>query len=169
MGCGDCGFNYLNSGQYATFLYCLSQAIRTAEGDCSVADRIFLLNKALNGIDLYHEINLPAHFLIGHIVGMVFAKASYEDYLVFHQGCTVVRKADAKPLLENNIVMYPHSMVIGRCHIRENTVIVPGVCLVDTDTPGNCYVLSGKSGRGEFKELRKNWIADYFLALNGRD
>lgn len=156
------GFNYLNSGQYATFLYYLSNIIWKKKVGVDVATKIFLLNKALNGIDLYYEIEMPDFFLIGHTVGMVFAKALYSDYCIFHQGCTVGRVLADRPILEKGVVLYPNSSVIGACHVKENTVLSAGVHLINIDTPGNCYVFMGEKGRPVFKEIDEYFADRYF-------
>ncbi len=160
---GDREFNYLISRHYATFLYFLGNCIWRESGRSDVSTRIFLLNKSLNGIDLFFEIEMPRHFAIGHSVGMVFAKATYGDYCVFHQGCTVGRNWLDRPVLENGIIMFPGSMIIGNCLVRENSVITPGVTLINTDTPGNCYVFQGKNGRPFFKELGQYFADKYFI------
>lgn len=156
------GFNYLNSGQYATFLYFLSNIIWKKKIGVDVATKIFLLNKALNGIDLYYEIEMPDFFLIGHTVGMVFAKALYSDYCIFHQGCTVGRVLDDRPIFEKGVVLYPNSSVIGGCYVKENTVLSAGVHLINIDTPGNCYVFMGEKGRPVFKEIDEYFADRYF-------
>lgn len=151
------------SGEYATFIYYLSR--RAAEvGERTLATRLFLLNKALNGIDLYYEVLMPAHFLIGHTVGMVFAKASYGEWCIFHQGCTVGRLLDARPRLADGVVMYPNSSIIGRCEIGPNTVLSAGVQLINTDTPGNCIVFSGEAGRPVFKPITEIFAHRYYDA-----
>ncbi|SHL95630.1 hypothetical protein [Rhizobacter sp. OV335] len=154
-------FNHLNSGQYATFLYYLAHQLG-ASADKTDAARVFLLNKALNGIDLYYEVQMPDVFLIGHTVGMVFAKAAYGSGCIFHQGCTVGRNQNDRPLLGPGIIMYPHSSIIGRCHVRENTVLSPGVQLINTDTPGDCLVFPGEAGRPVFKPISE-YYADRYL------
>lgn len=156
-------FEYLNSGHYATFLYYLSHALWKDGGDNVEATRVFLLNKALNGIDLFYEVEMPDVFLIGHTVGMVFAKASYGDSCVFHQGCTVGRNQGARPTLESGVIMYPHASVIGACRVRENTVVSPGVQLINTDTPGNCLVFPGDRGKPVFKEISEYYVDRYLL------
>jgi serine O-acetyltransferase len=158
----DEGFNPLISGHYATFLYFLSHDLWRTFSDVEGATRVFLLNKALNGIDLFYEVEMPDYFLIGHTVCMVFAKARYEDYCVFHQGCTVGRNGEDRPILEKGVILYPHSSVIGRCHVRENTVISPGVHLVNADTPGSCIVFPGESGRPTFKAIDEFYADRYF-------
>jgi serine O-acetyltransferase len=154
-------FDYFNSGHYATFLYYLSNLFYKNNND-TLATRLFLLNKAINGIDLYHQIDMPDIFGIGHTVGMVFSKASYANYCVFHQGCTVGRNQDDRPILEEGVILYPQSSVIGKCRVRKNTVIAPGVQLVNTDTPGNCIVFTGERGKPIFKEITETYAYRYF-------
>ncbi len=157
------GFDPLVSGQYATLLYFLSREAWATHGDAAVATRLFLVNKALNAMELFYEIDLPPVFLLGHTPGLVLAKAGYGSHLVLHQGCTVGRKADdERPLIEDRVVLFPQAMVIGRCHIRANTVLAPGVCLVDTDTPGDCYVVNGPEGP-MMKPARREVWRDYLL------
>jgi serine O-acetyltransferase len=155
-------FDYMNSGHYATFLYYLSYSLGKIYGDTVEATRVFLLNKAINGIDLYYEIEMPDVFLIGHTVGMVFAKATYSNFCVFHQGCTVGRNQQERPVLEAGIIMFPNSSVIGKCHIRENTVLTPGVRLINADSPGDVIVLTGHDGRPVFKEITEYYADRYF-------
>ena len=156
-------FDYLNSGHYATFLYFLAHALWMQSGNTRDATRVFLLNKALNGIDLFYEVKMPDVFVIGHTVGMVFAKADYSNGCVFHQGCTVGRKNDDRPTLEPGVILYPQSSVIGACLVRENTVLSPGVQLIDTDTPGNCIVFPGERGKVVFKSTSEYYADRYIL------
>lgn len=164
--CGGRDFDPLNSGQYATFLYYLSSVVHGQGGGREISTKLFLLNKALNGIDLFYEIKMPSVFLIGHTVGMVFAKATYGSHCIFHQGCTVGRNGDDRPVLERGVILYPNASVIGACHIGENTVVSPGVQLVNTSTPGHCIVLSGSAGRPVFKPIRE-YYADRYLERDG--
>jgi serine O-acetyltransferase len=157
------GFEYLNSSHYATFLYFLSNECSRLTGGLNDAKRVFLLNKALNGIDLFYEIQMPDVFVLGHTVGMVFAKATYGSHCVFHQGCTVGRDREDRPILERGVVLYPNSSVIGSCRVRENTVLAPGVQLVNRDTPGNCIVFLGEKGQPFFKPV-KEYYADRYLS-----
>ena len=159
---GGRDFDPLNSGQYATFLYYLSSVIHGQGGDREIPSKLFLLNKALNGIDLFYEVEMPSVFLIGHTVGMVFAKATYGSHCIFHQGCTVGRNSDDRPIIERGVILYPNASVIGACHIRENTVVSPGIQLVNTDTPGNCIVLQGPDGRVVFKPITEYYADRYF-------
>lgn len=156
---GERGFDPLVSGQYATFLYYLSHALRD---DRRVATHLFLLNKALNGIDLFYDVVMPDHFLIGHTVGMVFARAIYGDFCVFHQGCTVGRILDDRPILGDGVIIYPGGAIIGRCRIGANTIVSAGVQVINADTPGNCIVFSGQDGRPVFKHVTEQFSARYY-------
>lgn len=156
---GERGFDPLVSGQYATFLYYLAAALRS---DRETATHLFLLNKALNGIDLFYDVVMPDHFLIGHTVGMVFAKAEYGDYCVFHQGCTVGRILQDRPVLGEGVVIYPGGAIIGRCRVGPNTVVSAGVQIINTDTPGNCIVFQGEGGRPVFKSITERFCARYY-------
>lgn len=156
-------FDYLVTWQYALFLYFLSRTIWTNTNKEDEAVRIFYLNKALNGIDLFYKIKMPDFFLIGHTSGIVFSRATYSNYSVFHQGCTVGRQDDKYPCLDSGVVMFPNSMIIGDCHVKENTVLAPGVRLINTSTPGNCIVFDGKGGRPVYKELTSYYADKYFV------
>lgn len=156
------GFDYLVSWHYAMFIYHLSRHVWLGAGDREGATHLFLLNKLINGLDLFYEVELGRRFMIGHTVGVVFAKATYGDYCVFHQGCTVGRQDDKRPVLEDGIVMFPGSRVIGDCLVRENTVLAPGVNLVNTSTPGNCIAFTGEKGRPIFKPLNEYYADKFF-------
>ena len=156
------GFNQLISWHYSLFLYHMSRYLWRELGEQETATRIFLLNKALNGIDLFYEVEMPQNFLICHTVGAVFAKAQYGNYSVFYQGCTVGRQADHRPVLEDGVVMFPGSMVLGKSLIRENTVISANVTIINSETPGNCMVFQGKNGKLFLKELDCYYADKYF-------
>lgn len=151
------------SWEAALLLYYLARVLRSA-GHARLSTRVFLANKALHGIDLFPDVEMPARFLIGHTVGMVFAKADYGEWSVFHQGCTVGRLLDARPSLGAGVVMYPNSSIIGRCNVGPNTVISAGVQLLNSDTPGNCIVFAGDRGRPSFKPITEIYAHRYYDA-----
>lgn len=156
------GFDFWISWQYSTYLYFLSREIWLQKSNTESATKIFLLNKALNSIELYYKVEMPNNFFLSHTLGVVFAQAKYGNYCVFHQGCTVGRNGDDRPRLGEGIVLYPNSSIIGRCNVRENTVIAPGVQLVNQDTPGNCYVFMGAKGKPIFKEIDEYFVDRIF-------
>ncbi|WP_225934537.1 hypothetical protein [Cupriavidus sp. EM10] len=57
-------FNYLHSSQYCQYLYYLANTIWRNERNGEACTKLFLLNKALNAIDLFYEIEMPEVFLL---------------------------------------------------------------------------------------------------------
>lgn len=155
-------FDPLHSTQYCQFLYYLANTLWAAEGASPLCTKLFALNKMLNGIDLFYEIQMPEVFFIGHSVGIVLAKASYADYLVLYQNSTVGKNHGVAPVIESGVIMYPNTAIIGRCHVRAGTVISQGVGVVNQDTPGNCLVFRGVEQPLLFKPCERNILADIF-------
>jgi len=155
-------FDYLHSSQYAIFLYYLSNTIWRNESDRHICTKIFLLNKALNGIDCFYELELPRVFFIGHSVGIVLAKAIYGNFLVLYQNSTVGKNHGAAPVLGDGVVMYPNTAIIGSANIGSGSVISQGVSVINRDTPGNCMVFGGADGELIFKPPSRDILADIF-------
>lgn len=155
-------FNYLHSTQYCLFLYYLSNTIWRNKQDADVATRIFLLNKALNGIDLFYEIDMPEIFFIGHSAGIVLAKATYGNHLVLYQNSTVGKNHGIAPVIGEGVVMYPNTAIIGRCTVGNDTVVSQGTSIINRDTPGNCVVYPGELGNLVFKPAKRAVLEDIF-------
>lgn len=155
-------FDYLHSSQYAIFLYYLSNTIWRNESDRHACTKLFLLNKALNGIDCFYELELPRVFFIGHSVGIVLAKATYGNFLVLYQNSTVGKNHGVAPVLGEGVVMYPNTAIIGSAHVGSGSVIAQGVSVINRDTPGNCVVFGGAEGELLFKPPRRDILADIF-------
>ena len=157
-------FDHLHSTQYCTYLYLLSNQIWQHTGDREWPTRLFGLNKTMNGIDLFYEIEMPPVFLIGHSVGIVLAKATYGNYLVLYQNSTVGKNHGIAPEIGDGVIMYPNSAIIGRTKVGDNTVLSQGVGLVNCDSPGNCNTFKGTNGHPLFKPLKSGEkpIEEYF-------
>ncbi len=155
-------FDPLHSTQYCSFLYFLAHTIWRRTGSTDTPTRLFLLNKALNGIDLFYEIEMPSIFFIGHSVGIVFAKATYGNYLVVYQNSTVGKNHGVAPVLGEGVVMYAGTAIIGGCQVGDGTVLAQGTSLVNMATPGYCTVYPGQSGQVVFKPTRRDPLQDIF-------
>ena len=155
-------FDHLHSSQYTTFLYFLANAMWRAGTERAVCNKLFGLNKALNGIDLFYEIELPEVFFIGHSVGIVLAKARYGNRLVLYQNSTVGKNHGEAPSLGDGVVMYPNTAVIGRCEIGDGSVIAQGVSVINRDTPCGATVFQGGAGELVFKPSTRDILADIF-------
>ena len=155
-------FDYLHSSQYCIYLYYLANSIWRNSGERGACTRLFLLNKALNGIDLFYEIEMPRVFFIGHSVGIVLAKATYGEKLVLYQNSTVGKNHGVAPVLGEGVVMYPNTAVIGRCTVGDRTVIAQGVGVVNRDTPGDCMVFAGQDGDLAIRPAKRDIVGDFF-------
>ncbi len=155
-------FDPLHSSQYTIFLYYLANTLWRNGADPRVCAKLFLLNKALNGIDCFYEIELPEVFFIGHSVGIVLAKASYGEHLVLYQNVTVGKNHGVAPVIEDGVVLYPNAAVIGRSRVRAGSVIGQGVSVVNCDTPGDGLVFQGTGGGLVFKPPQRSVLADIF-------
>jgi serine O-acetyltransferase len=128
-------FNVLQSSQHAIYLYFLANTIFRQAGDTAAATRLFLMNKAFNGIDLFYEIEMPEVFYIGHSVGIVLAKATYGNYLVLYQNSTVGRHKDQIPVIGDRVVLYPNTAVIGRSVVESDCVVSQGTSIINKHVP----------------------------------
>jgi serine O-acetyltransferase len=155
-------FYYLHSEQYAIFLYYLANTIWRNRSDEDLCAKVFFLNKALNGFSCFYDVELPEVFFIGHSPGIVLARATYGNYLVLYQGCTVGKNHGVAPVIGDRVVMYPHTAVIGRCRVGDGSVLSQGVSVINRNTPGESLVFSGAGGELVFKKTQRNIPADIF-------
>jgi len=155
-------FNVLQSSQHCIFLYFLANTIWRRSGETAAPTRLFLMNKAMNGIDLFYEIAMPDVFYIGHSVGIVLAKATYGNYLVLYQNSTVGRHKDQIPVIGERVVLYPNTAVIGRSVVEDDCVVSQGTSVVNKRTPKGSIVFQGAPGELAFRPRPDNLLAEYF-------
>ncbi|RAK51983.1 hypothetical protein DJ017_19125 [Phenylobacterium soli] len=156
-------FNVLQSSQHCIYLYYLSNTIWKRSGDTAAATRLFLMNKAFNGIDLFYEIAMPEVFYIGHSVGIVLAKATYGNYLVLYQGTTVGRHKDQIPVIGDRVILYPGTSVAGRAVVEDDCVISQGVRVINKHVPRGSMVFAGETPGGlTFRPRPDDLLSEYF-------
>lgn len=155
--------NLTNSWHLAHFYLNLSTSIWKNLGDSETAEALFLLNKTVNGIDAFYKVNLPSqYFLGGHTVGQVLVNMSYPERFVIYQNCTVGRSGEYIPELNEGLVMFPNSNIIGRCCIGKNVVISPGITILNQDIESNTLV-TWKNFKVHFQKLEVNYADNYFV------
>ena len=155
-------FNVLQSSQHTIFLYYLSNTIWKRSGDTAAPTRLFLMNKAFNGIDLFYEIAMPEVFYIGHSPGIVLAKATYGNYLVLYQNSTVGRHKDQIPVIGDRVVLYPNTAIIGRSVVEDDTVVSQGVSVVNKHVPKGSMAFAGAPGELTFRPAPADLLGEYF-------
>lgn len=152
-------FNPFHSGQYAIFLYYLSNTVcNEFPGSGTLADRIYYLNKVLNGLDLLYEINMPEAFFLDHPVGSVLGRATYGERFSFSQGCTVGNNKGVYPVIGRNVRMMSGSKIVGSCKIGDHVIISANTYVKDTDIP-SCSIVFGSSPNLVIKQKSESYFA----------
>lgn len=136
--------NPYNSVMYCNFLYWLARAVYDEKGACESADKVYYLNKALNAIDIYYEVELPRIWSCEHPVGSILGRASYSDGFFFSQGCTVGGNYNSGilyyPVIGKDVVMLSNSKIVGDSHIGNNVILSANSYVINRDIPDNSIV-----------------------------
>jgi serine O-acetyltransferase len=154
-------FNHFHTLQYATLLYLLGNEQWQTEPTSGLADRLFCLNRSLNSIDLFHAVKMPEVFFISHGLGTVLGNAIYGTRLVVFQNVTVGRVGEDKPVVGQNVVLYPGAIVTGSAVIGENSVISAGTVVHGTRVPENT-IATGRGRKLVFQPRKRDYAALYF-------
>jgi serine O-acetyltransferase len=155
-------FNHLNTDHYAMFLYLLSHMIYKQEGDSPTASKLYALNKALHGLDAFYQIELPEVFLFQHPVGTVLGRATYGNFLLVYQGCTVGSSIDqGYPTFGEGVVLYSGSSVLGSSRVGDNCWISTGSRVLNAQIPAHSLVF-GASPDLIIKPTERQVIRDIF-------
>ena len=134
-------FSIYHSGQYCVFLYFLSRQIFLDFPDVrDLADKVYYLNKTLNGLDLYYEVVMPKVFNLDHPVGSVMGRARYGESFTFSQMCTVGNNKGVFPEIGSNVKMLSGSKILGNCKIGDNVIISANSYIKDEDIPNGSLV-----------------------------
>lgn len=126
-------FSHLHGDQYSMFLYLLGNIAYKLRAPSELSTKLFLLNKALHGIDAFYEVELPAIFLFVHPLGTVLGRGSYSDYFVVYQRCGVGSNHDVYPKLGPFTTLRPGSSVLGNCTLGRNNTLAADSLLLDKD------------------------------------
>jgi serine O-acetyltransferase len=138
---GEAVFDHLHTDQYAMVLYLLSHSLFRLDKNRSLASKVYALNKALHGLDVFYEVELPDVFAFQHPVGTVLGRARYGNYFFVYQRCTVGANIDdVYPTLGEGVVMFSGSAVIGDCTVGSNCWVSTDTVIMDVDVPSNSVV-----------------------------
>ncbi len=163
---GSSCFNYLHGDQYCMFLYFFSNSLYK-EGNERGAQKIFLLNKMMFGIDAFYSIKLPDIFYFCHPLGTILGNANYGDFMAVYQGVTVGSdrgnsgQSGVYPTFGEGCILLANSTVIGETNIGDNVILSAGSYVRNRDITQDTVVF----GSGEdniIKENRRNNKKHYF-------
>lgn len=138
---GFIDFDHLNTDHFAAFLYFLGNTVWTRMSDTIVPTKLFYLNKILHGLDLYFAVPMPDIFLLVHPVGTVIGNASYGEYFVIYQNCTVGSDAGKYPRFGEGVILYSRSSVVGACFVGDNVVFAANSFVLNSDVASDSMVV----------------------------
>lgn len=161
-GAGKTPFNHRHTDHYAMFLYLVANSVFRSGGPRDLAEKAYALNKALHGLDVFYEVQLPEIFFFQHPVGTVLGRARYADYLIVYQRCSTGAKDGVYPVLGAGVVMFGGSAVLGDCVVGDNVWLSAGTLIMGENIPPNSAVF-GQSPRLVVKPTRRDAIRDLFL------
>jgi serine O-acetyltransferase len=154
-------FNHLHGDHYSSFLYILSRQAYL-NGIESVAAKLFLLNKALFGIDAFYAIQLPESFVFVHPIGTILGRANYSNFFVVYQGVTIGANADGVyPAFSEKTILFSNSSIIGDSKIGSNFIIGAKSSLINSIIPDNKVVV-GNFPNHNILTNTSNQISNYF-------
>ncbi|MBU8915021.1 hypothetical protein [Neobacillus sp. 114] len=160
---GTTFFSHLHSDQYTLFLWYLSNSAWKEFGDTELASKIFYLNKTLNGVVCMFDAQMPDIFLIVHGGGIVLGKASYSDFFVCYQGCTVGAINGVYPVLGKGVALAPQSTIIGDCKVGDHVTIGNNAVLRNKSlNSGSLYFRHTETGQHVVEQSRKPWAQTFF-------
>lgn len=153
-------FDHLHGDQYTMFLYYASNTAWRM-GDETLAKKLFLLNKALNGFFCMYDTELPAVMFLNHALGTVIGRGTYGNYLLVTQNVTFGKDRDAAPVLGEGVIVYGGALVAGSSHIGDRVSIAAHAKVVNADVPSNSLV-AGESPNLIIKQRRRNLTEEFF-------
>jgi len=129
-----------------------------------MAAKIYYLNKALNGLNIFYKVALPDVFRLIHCVGIVLGRAEYNDYFVATQRVTIGANKNLEyPVLGKGVAVYGGSGIIGKCKIGDNCQISINTVVMEKDIPPNMVVF-GKYPDISYKRTNKSVVERFFIA-----
>lgn len=153
-----------HSCQWMAFLYTLSNELYKNGIDSKICSQVYYLNKIMNSIDLYYEIEMPEFWLSDHPLGTILGRAKYGNFFSFIQGCTIGNNNGIYPVMGDFVAMYAHSSILGDCHIGNRVVLGANACVKDENIPDNCFVF-GQSPNLVIKQKSAEEMEKYFSRI----
>lgn len=156
-------FNHLYSDQYTMFLWFLSNTIWNNKYDSNICNKLFYMNKALNGFSCMYDTELPEIFLLLHTVGTVLGKAQYSNYFIATQGCTVGAHHGNYPKIGNHVSLLPNASIVGNCVIANNVSVGINATVYNTNVDDNIVVFVNDKGETNYKYKQEGWANQWFI------
>lgn len=153
-------FNHMHSDQYAVFLYYLSNSLWKMSENRDVCDRLIYLNKVLNGIWTTYRVELPSIMMFEHPLGTVLGHATYNDFFLVTQGCTVatgdVIDGIQYPVIGKGVAMRTGAIIVGNRSVGNYVQCGANSFNYGKDIPDYCDLINS-DGKSIVKQRNGNW------------
>lgn len=153
----DMHLNPYNSVMYCNYLYWVSRLLYNI-GSVHIADKVYYLNKMLNSIELFYEVNLPEVWSCEHPIGSVMGRAEYGNYFFFYQGCTVGgSRHQGKlfyPVIGEHVTMFSGAKILGNSKIGNNVILAANTYVINKDVPDDSIVF----GQSPDIVIKPTWL-----------
>lgn len=133
-------FNPFHSGQWTIFLCYFSNHLYKFEQGGELKDKVFYLNKIMNGLDIFYDVEMPNFFTLNHQVGSVIGRGLISDGFSFIQNCTVGESFGKWPTIGENCCMCAGSSIIGNSLIGKNVMVGANATIKNETIPDNVVV-----------------------------
>jgi serine O-acetyltransferase len=148
------------------FLWYLSNTLWREGYDNITCSKIYYLNKVLHGLDCMYDTLMPDIFLIFHSGGTMLGKASYSDFFVALQGCTVGSQKGNYPVFGKGVALTANSSVIGKCTIGDRCTVSTRTTIFQKNIENdNTAFLNFETGQLQFK-ISKSCYAQQFFNID---
>lgn len=155
-------FNHLYTDHYVMYLWYLSNIVYSNNSNKTLCDKIYYLNKSLHAFDCMYDTKLPDIFLLFHCSGTMLGKATYSNYFVALQGCTVGMNKGFYPIMDKGVALTAHSSLIGNCNIGKCVSISSYTNLIDKNIESNQVVFKDENGNIKIKPSKKSYAQSFF-------
>jgi serine O-acetyltransferase len=156
-------FDHLHGDQYTMFLYYASNSAFVA-GDLTLAKKLFLLNKALNGFFCMYDTLLPPVMFLNHALGTVIGRGTYGNFLLVTQNVTFGKEDGHAPVIGEGVIVYGGALIAGATTIGDRTVIAANASIRNADVPA-ASVVAGASPELIVRP-RKRHLSETFFDLS---
>ncbi len=139
---GTTHFNHLISDQYCMYLYMLSNFYYRETKEEQLATKLYYLNKIVHSVDIFYTSQLPDIFLLVHPLGTIIGRATFSDYFIAYQGCTVgCLNEGIFPTFTGKTIMYANSSVLGDSVIGDNVCFAANATVINKNIESNKIVI----------------------------
>ena len=144
------------------FVWYLANQVYKKYGKNSVSDKLYYLNKSLNGLDCMYDTKMPDIFLLFHSVGTMLGKATYADFFVALQGCTVGSQKGNYPIMGKGVSLTAHSSIIGNCTIGDRVSMSSYTSIFEKNIESDNIVFKNEDGKLQIKPSNTSYAQLFF-------